>query len=191
MEKPKIHVILASIREGRAGEKVAKWFMDTVAGFEGADLELVDLRDYPLPMFADAESPSSRQGRHKLPEVQRWIDKVAEADGYIILTPEYNHGYSSALKNALDYPYKEWNGKAIGFVGYGGSAGGARAVEQLRQVAGELQMYDVRPQVTITIVWTAFDEQGKLKNSEMHDKNAHMVAEAVAKLAAQLKSSRY
>ena len=172
MNKPKILVILGSIREGRAGEGVAKWFMEAVRSIDSAELEFVDLKDWPMPMFADAQSPSMRTGPHPNPMVQKWLDKVAGADGYIIITPEYNHSFSSVLKNALDYPYKEWNEKPIGFVGYGGFAGGARAVEHLRQVAGELRMYAVRDQVLIPVVWAAFDEKGNLLNAATHEKNA-------------------
>lgn len=188
MNKPKIHVILGSIREGRAGEKIAHWFMDTIKDYEHADLELVDLLDFSLPMFAEAVPSSMREGKHSNPAIQKWLDKVAEADGYIIITPEYNHSFSSVLKNALDYPYKEWNHKPIGFVGYGGFAGGARAVEQLRQVVSELRMYDVRDQVLIPTVWNAFDQDGRLQNVEIHTKNALLIVDEVSSLAKQLKS---
>jgi NAD(P)H-dependent FMN reductase len=187
MAKPKIHVILGSIREGRAGEKVARWFMNAFKDNESAELELIDLKDFPLPMYADATPSSMRQGPHQNPDVQKWLEKVEQADGYIIITPEYNHGYSSVLKNALDYPYKEWHDKPVGFVSYGGLAGGARAVEQLRQVVAELHMIDVRDQVLIPTVWSAFDQDGNLQNTEMHLKNAKLVVEKVAKLAVQLK----
>ncbi len=186
MNKPKILVILGSIREGRAGEKIAKWFMDAIKTVDSAEFELVDLKDWPLPMFADAQTPSTRTWAHPNPLVQKWLEKVAGADGYIIITPEYNHSYPAALKNVLDYPYKEWNNKVIGFVGYGGFAGGSRAVEHLRQIAAELQMYDVREQVLIPVVWQAFDQAGNLLNAEMHGKNARAVAEKVAKVAGEM-----
>jgi len=187
MNKPKIHVILGSIREGRAGVNVAKWFMEAMKDYKDAELELVDLKDYPLPLFDDAVLPGMRQGLHKNPAVQKWLDKVNSADGYIIITPEYNHGYPSALKNALDFPYKEWGNKAVGFVSYGGGAGGGRAVEQLRQVAGELHLYDVRDQVLIPMIWSAFDKDGKLLNADIHIKTALAVTDAVTKLSVQLK----
>jgi len=188
MNKPKIIVILGSIREGRAGEKVAKWFMDTMKDTTLADLELVDLKDYPMPFFTDAQTPSQRTGLHADPAVQKWLDKVASADGYIIITPEYNHSFPAVLKNALDYPYKEWNNKPVGFVGYGGYASGSRAVEQLRQVVAELQMYDVREQVLIHVVWTAFDDKGNLLNPELPVRMAKALVEKVAKVAVQMKS---
>lgn len=187
MDKPKIKIILASIREGRAGAKVAEWFMPIAERYDSAAFELLDLLDFPLPPFADALPPSQRQGPHPDPAVNRWLEKIDEADGFIVITPEYNHGYPSALKNAYDYGYKEWNDKAIGFIGYGGAAGGARSVEQQRLVVAELKMYDVRDQVLIPFIWAAFDEDGQLKNQETHEKNARLVIETVISLAAKLK----
>lgn len=187
MEKPKIAVVLGSIREGRNGEKVAKWFMEALKTNEHAELELLDLLEYPMPLFADATPPSMRQGAHANPAVQKWLDKVAAADGFIIITPEYNHGTSSALKNAIDYAYTEWNGKPVGFVSYGGLAAGSRAVEQLRQVAVELQMIPVREQVMIPLVWQAFDANGVLEHADSLAKSADVMVAKVAGLAGKLK----
>lgn len=190
MAKPKIQVILGSIREGRNGEKMAKWFMESVKDTDIADLELVDLKDYALPLFADAGYPSMREvGKHEIPEVQRWLEKLMEADGYIIITAEYNHSMPGALKNALDYPAKEVHGKPVGFMSYGGFSAGTRAVEHLRQVVAELRMHDVRDQLAISMIWSGFDENGKMKTGEMLTKNAHTVVDAVADLALKLKTT--
>ncbi len=186
---PNIQVILGSIRAGRVGEKVAQWFMETMSGRTDAQFQLVDLRDYPLPLFADAVPPSQREGKHADPAVQKWLDTVAAADGYVWITPEYNHSFSSALKNALDYPYKEWNGKPVGFVSYGGVAAGSRATEHLRQVAAELRMYDVRDQVLIPAVWAAFDAAGVLLDAEKHRKNADLMVTEVIRLAREFRKS--
>ena len=188
MNKPKIHVIMGSIRNGRSGEKVTKWFMDAVKDQDVAELKLVDLKDYPLPLFADATPPSVREGIHPLPEAQKWLDVIDEADGYIFITAEYNHSVPGAFKNAIDYGFKEWNDKSIGFVGYGNPAGGSRAVEHLRQIASELRMHDIREQVVIPTVWEAFDQQDNLVNSESLAKTANLILQKVAKLAIQLKS---
>ncbi|MEI7498256.1 MAG: NAD(P)H-dependent oxidoreductase [Candidatus Falkowbacteria bacterium] len=188
MNKPQIKVILGSIREGRAGIKVAEWYMKTVKNLDTADFELLDLKDYPLPLFADAELPGMRQGDHANPEVNRWLKKLESGDGFIFVTPEYNHSYTSVLKNAIDYAYKEWVGKPIGFVGYGGFAGGARAVEQLRLVAAELRMYSVRDQVVVPAVWAAFDQDGQLIGAEAHAKNALALTENVISLANKLRA---
>ncbi len=154
----KIKVILGSTRQGRFGEKVAAWVMEQVKNITSAEFELLDLRDYPLAFFDEPVSPSQLKEPYTYPAVVKWTQKIAEGDGFIVITPEYNHGYSAVLKNALDYVYREWNGKKIGFVGYG-TVGAARAIEQLRQVVVELQMYPIRNAVHITKHWelTNFD----------------------------------
>ncbi len=190
MNKPKIQVILGSIRVGRNGDKVAKWFMNAIENFTEADIELVDLKDYPMPLFADAQSPSDRgTNPNPNPAVKKWLDKINEADGYIMITPEYNHSVPGALKNAIDYGKAEWAEKSIGFVGYGAFAGGSRSVEHLRQIAGELSMYDVRDQILIPVIWAAFAEDGKLlDHNDSQIQNAHAVISSVTNLALKLKA---
>jgi NAD(P)H-dependent FMN reductase len=167
--KPSILVILGSTREGRVGQNVARWLMRQLDARPEADFELVDLRDYPLPVY---EGPSSDRS---VAAVHRWADKVAAADGYIVVTPEYNHGYPAALKSALDHAYQEWNRKPVAFVSYGGHAAGYRAVEQLRQVAVELQMVPLREQVGIQAPWSAFDAQGDLTRNGPEEAVGRMV----------------
>lgn len=186
MDKPKISVILGSIREGRIGGKVASWFMNTIEANTNAEVKLVDLRDFDLPLFSDATIPSDRVGPHPNPKVQKWLDTVAEADGYVIITPEYNHSFSSALKNAIDYCSKEWAGKPVGFVSYGGLVGGSRAVEQLRLVVGDFDMFDIRAQVIIRAVKTAFNEAGNLIDGERQAKSATALIDRLAELARKL-----
>jgi NAD(P)H-dependent FMN reductase len=143
MESPlSIKVILGSTREGRFSEKPGNWIAD-VARATGASVEVLDLRDYPMPFFAEAVSPSYKSEQYKDEHVEAFRLKIAEGDAFIVIAPEYNHGYPAVLKNALDYVYQEWNKKPIGFVSYG-SAMGARSVEQLREVAIELQMAPIR-----------------------------------------------
>jgi NAD(P)H-dependent FMN reductase len=144
---PRIHVIVGSTREGRFGEKAAAWVMDRLGGRSDLEVELVDLRDYPLP-FYDQTVPPAYGHRDYAPDVARWAAKVQEADGYIIVTAEYNHGYPAVLKNALDHVFPEFNRKPVTFVGYG-NTGGARAIEQLRLVAVELELAPVRHAVHI------------------------------------------
>ena len=143
----KIAVVLGSTRTGRLGEPVANWIMDFVADRPAADYELVDLRDYPMPFF-DGISPAYVPPSD--PTVQAFAAKIAEFDGYVFVTPEYNHSFSAVLKNALDSIYGEFNNKAAGFASYG-SLSGARAVEQLRCVASELQLAHVRAQLAFSI----------------------------------------
>ena len=151
----KIAVVLGSTRQGRLGASVADWIMTTVDGRAAADYELVDLRDYPMPFF-DGISPAYVPPSD--PVVQRFAAKIAEFDGYVFVTPEYNHSFSAVLKNALDSIYGEFNNKAAGFAGYG-SLSGARAVEQLRLVASELQLAHVRTQLAFSI-FTDFENFG-------------------------------
>jgi NAD(P)H-dependent FMN reductase len=145
----RIGIILGSTRPNRNGEQVAKWVYDTASRRDDAEFELVDLRDYPLPHLDEPLPPS--MGQYQNEHTRQWADKIASFDGFVIVTPEYNHSTSGVLKNAIDYLYAEWNNKAVGFVSYGG-VGGARAAEHLRLVAGELQMADVRQQVALSLL---------------------------------------
>ncbi len=144
----KILVILGSTRQGRYSEKPAHWILDQLNAAPGIDAELVDLRDWPLPFFNAPVSPSWSPGPPSDPLVAAWSAKIASADGFVLVAPEYNHGYTAVLKNALDWLYREWNQKPVAFVSYGG-VGGARAVEQLRQVAVELKMAPTRTAVHV------------------------------------------
>ena len=126
-----------------------KWVLDIASQRDDAEFELVDLRDYPLPHLDEPLPPSL--GQYQNEHTKQWAAKIASFDGFVIVTPEYNHGTSGVLKNAIDYLYAEWNNKAVGFVSYG-AVGGARAVEHLRLVAGELQMADVRQQVALSLI---------------------------------------
>jgi NAD(P)H-dependent FMN reductase len=145
----RIGIIVGSTRPNRNGEQVARWVYEVASGRDDAEFELVDLRDYPLPHLDEPLSPSF--GQYHNEHTRRWADKIASFDGFVMVTPEYNHSTSGVLKNAIDYLYAEWNNKAVGFVSYGG-AGGARAAEHLRMIAGELQLADVRQQVTLSLV---------------------------------------
>lgn len=142
----KIAVVISSTRDSRFGDKPAQWIFDLANSRDDLDVELVDLRDYPLPMFNEMASnawmPSSD------PEAVRWQKKVAEFDGFIFVVAEYNHSITGALKNAIDQAYVEWVRKPAAYVGYGG-VGAARAIEQLRMINVELQMVPVRSAVHI------------------------------------------
>ena len=137
-----VQVITGTTRQGRFSERVAAWTMLRLAGHDAFDVELVDLRAHPLPFF-DGDAPA-RTGRDYVnEEVARFGAIVDRADGYVILTGEYNHGYPAVLKNALDSTFVEWRRKPVAFVGWG-NAGGAWAIEQLREVAVEFEMAPVR-----------------------------------------------
>ncbi|MBB6452604.1 NAD(P)H-dependent FMN reductase [Salirhabdus euzebyi] len=160
----KIGIILGSTRPGRNGEAVAKWIYEAAQNRTDSDFELVDIADYNLPLLDEPVPPSMGQYQHE--HTKKWSEKIASFDGYIFVTPEYNHATSGALKNAIDYLYNEWNNKACGFVGYG-SLGGARAVENLRMIAAELQLADVRSQVGFSL-FTDFENFSEFKPGDHH-----------------------
>jgi NAD(P)H-dependent FMN reductase len=143
-----IKVIAGSTREGRFSDKAAAWIAEEIKKGEGVAVEVLDLRDYEMPFFNEAVNPSAKKEPYKNEAVARFTKKIAEGDAFVIVTPEYNHGTSAVLKNVLDWVYQEWNNKPVSFVSYG-SVGGARAVEQLRLVAIELQMAPIRNAVHI------------------------------------------
>jgi NAD(P)H-dependent FMN reductase len=144
----RIGIILGSTRPNRNGEQVAAWVLDHAKQRSDAEYDLIDLKDFPLPHLDEPIPPS--MGQYQNDHTKKWAEKIASFDGFVIVTPEYNHSTSGVLKNAIDYLFAEWNNKAVGFVSYG-SVGGARAVEHLRLVAGELKMADVRQQVTLAL----------------------------------------
>jgi NAD(P)H-dependent FMN reductase len=160
----RIGIILGSTRPNRNGEQVAKWVYETASLRSDAEYELVDLRDYPLPHLDEPLPPS--MGQYQNDHTKEWSGKIASFDGFVIVTPEYNHSTSGVLKNAIDYLYAEWNNKAVGFVSYG-AVGGARAAEQLRLISGELQMADVRQQVALSLL-TDFENYSVFKPSAYH-----------------------
>jgi len=144
----KIAIILGSTRPGRNGEAVARWVLEQAASRTAADYRIVDLADFPLPQFDEPVSPAYAPSTKD--DVQIWAETIASYDGFVFVTPEYNHSTSAVLKNALDYLYTEWNNKAAAFVSYG-SLGGSRAVEHLRAVASELQLAHVRQQLAFSL----------------------------------------
>lgn len=166
----KVKIIIGSTRENRFSEKPAQWIFEEAKKLEGVEAELLDLRDYEMPFFESATPPSMAQGTYEDEVVQKWATKISDGDAFIIVTPEYNHGYSAVLKNALDVICPEWNRKSVGFVSYG-SALGARAVEQLRQVAVELQMAPIRNaiHIPVDIFFAAMMGKGPSDPKEMFD----------------------
>lgn len=156
---PLIGIIIGSTRKGRFGDKPAHWIYDIAAKREDIAVQLIDLRDHPMPFFDETASPSWAPVTNAA--AQQWARTLAPLDGLLVVTPEYNHGPSAVLKNALDYAHKEYIRKPIAFVGYGG-VGAARAVEQLRLVATELQMAPVRNAVHIGMAeFLGIWQQGK------------------------------
>lgn len=155
----RIAIVIGSTRPGRLGEAVARWVHQIAGRRSDAEYELVDIKDFNLPLLDEPVPPSL--GRYSKPHTKTWAAKIASFDAFVFVTPEYNHGISGALKNAIDFLYAEWNNKAAGFVSYG-SAGGARAVESLRLVMGELMVADVRAQVMLSL-YTDFENFSTFK----------------------------
>jgi NAD(P)H-dependent FMN reductase len=145
----RIAVILGSTRPERRGDQVAHWVHEVAVKRGDAEFDLIDLADHPLPHLDEATPPML--GQYANDHTKSWAALIAQYDGFVFVTPEYNHSTSGALKNAIDYLFSEWNNKAAGIVSYGSRAGGARAAEHLRLILGELMVADVRAQVTISI----------------------------------------
>ena len=182
----RIAIILGSTRPNRNGEAVASWVFERARARTDAEFELVDLRDFELPLLDEPIPPS--QGKYSHEHTKRWAAKVASFDGYVFVAPEYNHGISGALKNAIDFLYAEWNNKAAGFVSYG-SAGGVRAVEQLRQVMAELQIADVRAQVMLSLA-TDFENYSSFKPAPHHAGTLNTMLDQVIAWAGALQPLR-
>jgi NAD(P)H-dependent FMN reductase len=182
----KIGIIVGSTRPGRKAAAVAKWVHDLLKGRDDAEFEVVDIEDYKLPLLDEPVPPTMHQ--YSKAHTKSWSEKIASLDAFIFVTPEYNHGTSAALKNAIDFLFHEWNNKAAGFVGYGG-AGGARAVENLRLVMGEIMVADVRAQVMLSL-YTDFENFTTFKPQEHHDKTVHWVADEVIAWGGALKALR-
>lgn len=163
----KIKVIVGSTRRNRFSEKPARWIYEEAKKKDGAKVELLDLRDYPMPFFDEPTSPAMSGGKYSNEVVKKWARKIKDGDAFIVVAPEYNHGYPAVLKNALDSIFPEWNKKPIGFISYGG-VGGARSIEQLRQVVIELQMVPIRNAIHIPAeVYMAVVNEKVPVNSEL------------------------
>jgi NAD(P)H-dependent FMN reductase len=186
MSDLKIAIILGSTRPGRNGKGVADWVLGQASGRPGADYELVDLADYPLPHLDEAMPPA--MGAYANEHTKTWAAKIASYDGYIFVTPEYNHSTSGVLKNAIDYLYAEWNNKAAAFVSYG-SLGGARAIEHLRGIASELQIAHVRTQLSFSL-FTDFENFSTFNPSPQHTDGATALFDQLESWAGALKTVR-
>ncbi|WP_028974048.1 NADPH-dependent FMN reductase [Spirochaeta cellobiosiphila] len=175
-----VKVILGSVRTNRAGKAVADYVMSQLGSYSGElEFDFIDLKDVNLP-FMDEPVPPMMADGYTEDHTKAWSKTIAEADGFILVTPEYNHGYSPVLKNALDYLMKEWSEKPVGFVGYGGN-GAELAIDQLKPVVEFLGMKPVSSQIGVNTIWEAIDEKGQLK--------ADYVKGDVNKLAAEIESN--
>jgi NAD(P)H-dependent FMN reductase len=181
-----VGIILGSTRPNRNGEAVAKWVFEQTRNRTDARYELVDIKDYDLPLLDEPIPPS--QGKYSQPHTKRWAEKIASFDAFVFVTPEYNHSTSGALKNAIDFLYREWNNKAAGFVSYG-SAGGARAVEALRLILAEIQIADVRAQVMFSL-FTDFKNFSEFAPDPRHDAELDAMLKQLVAWGTALKTLR-
>ena len=180
----KIGIVLASVRDERNGKQVADWVLDYVnkRNDEGVTYELVDLKDYDLPLLGT--SVSEEQGK----AIGSWSSKMESSDGYIFVTPEYNRVIPGAFKNALDYLQKELHDKAVGYVAYGG-LGGLSAIQSLRLINGEQEMADVRTMVTFSIM-ADFENMSVFKPNDYHSGNMDLMLSQLLKWSKALKTIR-
>lgn len=182
----RVAIIIGSTRPGRNGEAVAQWIHDIAAKRPDAEVELVDLAEYGLPVLDEFIPPA--MGQYYKEHTKNWSAKIASFDAYVFVTPEYNHSMSAALKNGIDFLHHEWTNKAAGFVGYG-THGGCRAVEQLRLVMGGLQVADVTAQVSLSL-FTDFENFQAFKPGAHHDENANAMLDQVISWGSALKTVR-
>jgi NAD(P)H-dependent FMN reductase len=175
----KIKVIVGSTRPNRFSEKIAMWITEE-AKKKGLDVEVLDLRDYPLPFFNESAPVAYLKGQYS-PEasevLKKWEIKIGEADGFIMTVAEYNHGYTAVLKNAIDYVYGQWFRKAVAYVSYG-AGGGVSANDQLKAIATQLQMMSV-PSVHIADPSSYLDEQGNFKSEKFEKKASDMLDQLI------------
>jgi NAD(P)H-dependent FMN reductase len=182
-----IYVIVASTRPGRIGRQVAEWVRGAIPASAGFAAELVDLRDWPLPLLDEPGVPAAGVYLHE--HTREWSRKIAAADAFVFVTPQYNWGYPASLKNALDHLFKEWNGKPAVIVSYG-HHGGGKAAAQLRQVLEGLRMRPAVAMPAITISPAMLTEDGRLGDPATDFASyADAVERAVGELAALLQDA--
>jgi NAD(P)H-dependent FMN reductase len=182
----RIAIIIGSTRPGRNGEAVGKWVYEVAKKRSDAEFELVDIKDFNLPLLDEPVSPI--MGQYSKPHTKTWAAKIGSFDGYVFVSPEYNHGICGSLKNAIDFLFAEWNNKAAGFVSYGG-AGGVRAVEQLRLVLAEVQMATVRNQVLLSM-FTDFENFSVFKPDSRKETSVNDMLDQLIAWGGALKALR-
>ena len=186
MSEIKVGVIIGSTRPGSPANKVVEWYLKKVKDVSGLSFETIDLKEENLPFLDEAIPASMQQYQHE--HTRKWAEKIAGYDAFVWVTPEYNHAPPAPLKNAIDYLFKEWNRKPVAFVGYG-NMGGMRAIEQLRAIAGELEMADIRLAVGIRNPWDMLDKDGNIKEELVYGDPAAQ-AEQLLWWAEALKNAR-
>jgi NAD(P)H-dependent FMN reductase len=188
MPAPHLQIIVGSTRPGRRGYAIATWFHDLAVKHAGFGVELVDLAEVGLPLLDEPRPPQRGQYEHE--HTRRWSETVRAADAYVFVVPEYNHSYNAATKNALDYLSKEWAGKPVAFVGYGGVAAGARAVQAMLPVVAALAMVPLSRSVNIPFIRQAVTAGGVFEPAPGLDEDATGTLDALLRLTAVLSAAR-
>jgi NAD(P)H-dependent FMN reductase len=191
----KIGVIIGSVRAGRFADKVADWFVAEARSRDDMEIHVIDLAEPALVdelrlSFAPSGAPSGDQLSDRPGDTPRLAQRIGELDGFVVITPEYNHGYPASLKLAIDRVYSEWRAKPVAFVSYGGMAGGQRAVEQLRQVFAELHAVTLRDTVAFPMAWERFDDDGRPRDEEGVGKAAAVLLDQLAWWGLTLREGR-
>jgi NAD(P)H-dependent FMN reductase len=173
----RLAIVIGSTRPGRVGEPIARWVATQAATRGDLEVDLVDLAEVGLPLLDEPHHP--RLGDYTHEHTRAWSGRIDQADAFVFVTPEYNHGYSAVLKNAIDYLYNEWQHKPVGFVSYGGNSGGLRAVQQLKQVVVALNMVPVVEAVSLPFVGSMFHANGSLEPSQSMEHSLKSMLDAV------------
>jgi NAD(P)H-dependent FMN reductase len=174
-------IIIGSTRQGRFAPTVANWFAGQARQRNDMTVDIIDLAETRLPDVL-SERPA--------PELAAISPRLADADAFVVVTPEYNHSFPAPLKTAIDWHFKEWQAKPVGFVSYGGISGGLRAVEQLRQVFAELHAVTVRDTVSFHGAWAQFDSEGLPNDSDRYEKTARTMLDQLAWWGHALREAR-
>ena len=170
-------IVNGSVREGRKSDTVQNWVVPILRQDPTFELDIADLKEVDLPFFNEAVTPDEANGQFQNPKGTAWAKRVADADAFIFLVAEYNHGPTAVLKNAIDWVYDGWLNKPVGFVSYGGMVGGARAVEQLKLIVMNVKLIPINTPVLFSQVSKAFDEQGQPVNPAVANSLKNMVNE--------------
>ncbi|MBI4035366.1 NAD(P)H-dependent oxidoreductase [Candidatus Daviesbacteria bacterium] len=184
----KIKILTGSTRPGRFNIQPATWIYEIAKKRVDLEVELLDLQEINLPFLDEPMPPLQHQ--YSKEHTKKWSKIIGEADGFIFVTPEYNHSISPVLKNAVDFLNLEWNFKPVTFISYGSLAGGARAVEHWRTIAAELKMYDLREQIMLPNYWDNLDKQGKYQFNESHEKSANTMLDSLIFWAGKMREAR-
>lgn len=184
----KLKILTGSTRPGRFNIQPATWITEIAKKRTDISVEMIDVQELNLPFLDEPMPPLMHQ--YSKDHTKAWSKQVAEADAFIFVTPEYNHSYSPALKNALDYLYHEWTYKPVAYVSYGSLAGGSRAVEHLRGVAGEMKMFDLKEQILLPNYWGNMSSEGQYQFTADQEKEAVAMIDSLVFWAEQMKTAR-